>query len=79
MARARKNFLLDDRVIGALDSAAKKAGCKSANAFVEQLLFNALKMSGTLGPDEQPLGEGRGGRRDGAGKKRTEVVDPIDD
>jgi hypothetical protein len=72
MPRARKNFLLDERVLKALDDAAKNAGCKSANAFVEQLLFNTLKMSGNLGADAKPLPDGRGGARQGAGKKKTD-------
>ena len=70
MPRARKNFLIDERVLEALDDAAKKAGCKSANAFVEQLLFNTLKMSGNLGADAKPLPDGRGGKREGAGKSK---------
>jgi hypothetical protein len=72
MPRARKNFLLDERVLKALDDAAKNAGCKSANAFVEQLLFNTLKMSGNLGADAKPLPDGRGGKRENAGKKKSQ-------
>ena len=80
MPRARKNFLIDERVLEALDDAAKKAGCKSANAFVEQLLFNTLKMSGNLGADAKPLPDGRGGKRSGAGKpKRSPIDDKSDD
>ena len=78
MPRARKNFLIDERVLEALDDAAKKAGCKSANAFVEQLLFNTLKMSGNLGADAKPLPDGRGSSRSGAGKKRRSPNDPLD-
>lgn len=75
MPRARKNFLIDERVLEALDDAAKKAGCKSANAFVEQLLFNTLKMSGNLGADAKPLPDGRGGKREGAGKPKKSIDD----
>jgi hypothetical protein len=75
MPRARKNFLLDERVLKALDDAAKNAGCKSANAFVEQLLFNTLKMSGNLGADAKPLPDGRGGKRENAGKKKQSPTD----
>jgi hypothetical protein len=70
MPRRPKNFLLDERILDALDSAAKTAGYKSANKFVEQLLFNTLKMSGNLGADAEPLPEGRGGKRENAGKKK---------
>ncbi len=69
MPRRPKNFLLDDRIIGSLDDAAKKAGYKSANQFVEATLFNLLKMSGNLPPDAEPLPEARGGKRSGTGRK----------
>lgn len=74
MPRRPKNFLLDERILDALDSAAKKAGYKSPNKFVEQLLFNTLKMSGNLGADAEPLPEGRGGKR----KKKQLPNDPAD-
>ena len=74
MPRRPKNFLLDERILDALDSAAKKAGYKSPNKFVEQLLFNTLKMSGNLGADAEPLPEGRGGKR----KKKRSPNDPAD-
>lgn len=74
MPRRPKNFLLDERILDALDSAAKKAGYKSPNKFVEQLLFNTLKMSGNLGADAEPLPEGRGGKR----KKKRSPKDPAD-
>lgn len=77
MPRARKNFLIDERVLESLDDAAKRAGCKSANAFVEQVLFQSLKTSGILGADAKPLKDGRGGKREGAGKKRS-PNDPLD-
>ena len=78
MPRARKNFLIDERVLESLDDAAKRAGCKSANAFVEQVLFQSLKTSGILGADAKPLKDGRGGLREGAGKKRRSPNDPPD-
>ena len=74
MPRRPKNFLLDERILDALDSAAKKAGYKSPNKFVEQLLFNTLKMSGNLGADAEPLPEGRGGKR----KKKQSPNDPAE-
>ena len=71
MPRIRKTFVLDERVMDALDSAAKKAGYKNANQFVEATLFNLLKLSGNLEADAKPLKDGRGGSRSGAGKKRS--------
>jgi hypothetical protein len=70
MPRVRKTFVLDERVMNALDSAAKKAGYKNANQFVEATLFNLLKLSGNLEADAEPLTEGRGGKREGAGKPK---------
>jgi hypothetical protein len=70
MPRVRKTFVLDERVMNALDSAAKKAGYKNANQFVEATLFNLLKLSGNLDADAEPLTEARGGKREGAGKPK---------
>ena len=78
MPRVRKTFVLDERVMNALDSAAKKAGYKNANQFVEATLFNLLKLSGNLESDAEPLAESRGGRRPGAGKPRRSFSDPAD-
>ena len=44
MPRVRKTFVIDERVMSALDVAAKKAGYKNANQFVEATLFNLLKL-----------------------------------
>ena len=79
MPRVRKTFVLDERVMDALDSAAKKAGYKNANQFVEATLFNLLKLSGNLEADAKPLKDGRGGSRSGAGKKRSPIDDKSDD
>jgi len=78
MPRVRKTFVLDERVMNALDSAAKKAGYKNANQFVEATLFNLLKLSGNLESDAEPLSESRGGKRSGAGKPRRSPNDPAD-
>jgi len=75
MPRVRKTFVLDERVMNALDSAAKKAGYKNANQFVEATLFNLLKLSGNLESDAEPLSESRGGKRVGAGKPRRSPND----
>jgi hypothetical protein len=74
MPRRPKNLLLDDRILAVLDEAAKNAGYKSANHFVESTLFGLLKLSGHLPSDAEPLPEGRGGKREGAG--RPKVVQP---
>ena len=81
MPRVRKNFLIDERVTKALDSAAKKAGYKNANQFVEATLFNILKLSGNLGPEELPLAETRGstkGERRGGRKKITNSEESLE-
>ena len=69
MPRVRKTFVIDERVMSALDVAAKKAGYKNANQFVEATLFNLLKLSGNLEADAIPLPETRGGKRDRSGGK----------
>ena len=77
MPRTRVNYRLDDRVLSALNDL---AGRGKTNQFIEGLLIDFLQKTGRLPSDFLPLPESRGGRRDGAGKKRSsEVVDPIDD
>ena len=73
MPRRQKMFRLDDRIIEALDNI---AGEGKVNAFVEGLLFDFLKRAGQIPPDAAPLPETRGGKRTGAGKKRSN--DPAD-
>jgi hypothetical protein len=77
MPRIRKNFLLDERITKALTAAAKNAGYKNANQFVEATLFNMLKLSGNLEASAQPLPETRGGKRTDSGrpKKTTDSGD----
>lgn len=76
MPRVRKTFVIDERVMSALDVAAKKAGYKNANQFVEATLFNLLKLSGNLEADAIPLPETRGGKRDrSVGKPKRSATD----
>lgn len=63
MARKRRAFLLDDRIIAELDGAAEAAGYASINQFVEAMLFWALKIMGRIPADAAPLPEMRGGSR----------------
>lgn len=79
MPRRPKNFLLDERIIEALDEAAKSAGYKNANKFVEATLFNILKISGKIPSDAEPLPEARGGKREGAGKPKRSPSDDATD
>lgn len=63
MARKRRAFLLDDRIIAELDGAAEAAGHASVNRFVEAGLWELLKMAGRIPADAEPLPEMRGGKR----------------
>lgn len=73
MTRKQRMFRLDERILNSLEMAANNAGFSSTNQFVEATLFNLLKMSGTIPSEAEPLPETRGGKRSGAGKKKTEV------
>lgn len=75
MPRTRVNYRLDDRVLSALNDLAGKG---KTNQFIEGLLIDFLQKTGRLPSDFLPLPESRGGRRENAGKKRTEVEDPIE-
>jgi hypothetical protein len=77
MPRRQRMFRLDDRILDALDEVSSNAGHSSANQFVEKTLFDLMKAAGKIPADAQPLKDGRGGRRAGAGKpkKSTDSVD----
>ncbi|NEP16875.1 MAG: hypothetical protein F6J97_08205 [Leptolyngbya sp. SIO4C1] len=62
MARKRRTYHLDERVIEALQSIARK-NFTSANRYLEEVLFDLAKKEGELPKDALPLGELRGGDR----------------
>ncbi len=68
MPRSTRAFRLDDRLLEALDRLAKK-GNISANKYVENLLMSHAKQLGEIPMDTEPLGDPRGGKRDGSGRK----------
>lgn len=70
MPRKQINFKIDDRLIDAFRSAAEDSGL-SLNGYLEALLLGHLKNLGKIPMDTQPLPEGRGGKRAGSGKKRS--------
>ena len=69
MPRKDTKLRLDDRILLALREKASEDGM-SFNALCESILFSFAKGSGKLPIDAQPLTEGRGGKREGAGKPR---------
>ena len=69
MPRKKAGYSLDTRVIEAVQALAERAG-KSANQYLEKLLFDHAQLSGAIPPEERPLGEIRGGKRSGAGKPK---------
>ena len=76
MPRTRVNYRLDDRVLAALNDL---AGRGKTNQFIEGLLIDFLQKTGRLPNDFEPLTEGRGGKREGAGKpRRSPTDDPAD-
>jgi hypothetical protein len=79
MPRKKTGYSLDTRVIDAVQVLADRAG-KSANQFLEKMLFDYAQLNGVIDEKEQPLGEGRGGKRPGAGKPKRSPTDepPID-
>ncbi|MEM9093166.1 MAG: hypothetical protein AAGC93_31120 [Cyanobacteria bacterium P01_F01_bin.53] len=62
MARKRRSYHLDERVIEAIQKLAGDS-YTSANRYLEMLLFDIAKAKGALPPDAEPLGETRGGDR----------------
>jgi hypothetical protein len=78
MPRKKTGYSLDTRVIDAVQVLADRAG-KSANQFLEKMLFDYAQLNGVIGEEEQPLGEGRGGKRPGAGKPKRSPTDGFAD
>ena len=76
MPRKDTKLRLDDRILLALREKASEDGM-SFNALCESILFSFAKGSGKLPIDAEPLKEGHGGKRKGAGKKRS-PNDPLD-
>ena len=70
MPRKKAGYSLDTRVIEAVQALADRAG-KSANQYLEKLLFDHAQLSGAIPSEEKPLGEIRGGKRSGAGKPKN--------
>ena len=75
MPRIPFTLRIDDRLIDGFNEAAKKAGL-SRNVYMEQLLLGHLKVVGEIPIDTQPLGEKRGGPREGSGKPKRSPNDP---
>ena len=71
MPRKDTKLRLDDRILDALREKAVESSV-SFNALCEAILFNYAKSIGKLPIDADPLPETRGGKREGAGKPKTE-------
>lgn len=79
MPRKKTGYSLDRRVIDAVQVLADRAG-KSANQFLEKMLFDYAQLNGVIDEKEVPLGETRGGKRSGAGKpKQTDNKEECQD
>ena len=68
MPRSTRAFRIDERVLEALDRLAQK-GNISANKYLENLLLSHAKQVGEMPMNAEPLGDPRGGKRKGAGRK----------
>jgi hypothetical protein len=71
MPRKPVSYRFDERVIEAIKELADRTGV-TPNEYLESHLFQHAKIQGVIPPDEEPLGETRGGKRPGAGKKKSE-------
>jgi hypothetical protein len=78
MPRSTRAFRLDDRLLEALDRLAMK-GNTNANRYLENLLMSHAKQAGEVPMDLAPLGDTRGGRRSGAGRKVQTSPDTTDE
>lgn len=74
MPRKDKGFRLDTRIIEAL-SQVKGLTDKTANAYVEEILWLNLKSLGLIPKDAESLPEARGGKRSDSGRKPKAPTD----
>ena len=71
MARKRRTFKLDERLLDALKDVSHQANT-SANNWLETLLINTFKNEGALPEDFTPLIENRGGLRSQSKEEATD-------
>ncbi|MEP0917006.1 hypothetical protein NC981_09255 [Leptolyngbya sp. DQ-M1] len=72
MPRKLASYRIDERVLAVISTLAERAGLEPQR-YLESYFFAKGKELGLIAPDEQLLGETRGGKRPGAGKpKKTE-------
>ena len=60
MPRKKRSYAIDERVIDAIQRAAKKANM-SANRYLEKVMFSHTQSVGEIPVEAEPLGELRGG------------------
>lgn len=72
MPRKKRSYAIDERVIDAIQRAAKKANM-SANRYLEKVMFSHTQSMGEIPIDAEPLGELRGGDFT-SGKKSDRTV-----
>ena len=65
--RKKKTFTLDTEVLDAIAVAAENNN-QTASRWLEEYLFKNLKAAGVISKEVEPLKEGRGGSREGAGR-----------
>lgn len=81
MPRRDTKLRLDERILGALREKSVESGI-SFNALCEGILFSYAKSIGKLPISAEPLGDNRGGKREGVGRKKTKTtaaVNPLVD
>jgi len=75
MPRKNAGYRLDERCIDALRELAKRTG-KSVNEYLEDMIFQHGKINGVIPPEEEPLGETRGGKRHSGGEPKSQPDSP---
>lgn len=68
MPRKLASYRIDERVLAVIGTLAERAGLEPQR-YLETYFFTKGKELGLIEPDEQLLGETRGGKRPNAGKK----------
>ena len=77
MPRKPASFRIDERVLEVIATLAARSGVEPQR-YLENYFFARGKELGLIPPEAEPLGETRGGKREGAGKPKQSSSEPPD-
>lgn len=76
MPRKVVSYRIDERVLEAIAEFAKRSGMEPQR-YLEKYFLDKGREHGLISPDAEPLGETRGGKRAGAGRRKHNAAAPM--